>query len=83
MRATDFETLHLMPLQGWLAQRPGVQYHYTINFWPAPHARDSGNGRALWNKAEKMPFTGTVEEAREAAAAFHQLMCIKHGLESE
>lgn len=81
MKASDFETLHLMPLQGWLAHRPGVQYHYTISFMPAPHARNDVLSWSRWKMSEKMPFTGTVEQAREAAAAFHQLMCIKHGLE--
>lgn len=81
MKASEFETLHLMPRQGWLANRPGAQYHYTINFWPAPHARDDLYSWTRWNMSEKLPFTGTVEEARAAAAAFHQLMCIKHELE--
>jgi len=81
VKASDFETLYLMPLQGWLANRPGVQYHYTITFQPVPYARYDPLAWARWNKATSMPFTGTVEEARAAAAAFHQLMCIKHGLE--
>ena len=81
MKASDFEALPLMPLQGWLANRSGVQYHYVLTFQPAPRARDGKYGWKMWNMSEKMPFTGTVEQAREAAAAFHQLMCIKHGLE--
>ena len=85
MKASDFETLHLMPLQGWLANRSGVQYRYTLTFQPTPNARHAAkswsHARLLWDKRTSMPFTGTIEEARAAAAAFHQLMCIKHELE--
>lgn len=78
MKASDFEALPLMPRWGYNTDPKLPVYNYSIEFRPKPAHRERWG---CWNLAQKMPFTGTSTQAREAAAAFHQLMCIKHGLE--
>ena len=78
VKASDFATLHLMLPHGPNTDPKLPVYNYTLSFRPAGEARLNWG---LWDKAASMPFTGTIEEARAAAAAFHQLMCIKHELE--